>query len=303
MTKKAVVFAGTLLAMAYNTNAQGLFYRFGLGYAIPQAGQTMDGTATPLNGSMTNTTSGTTNYTAYDIKKASFSSGLHGTVAVGYLFNEHVGIDVSLSGLFGAQKYSFFDYNVAINGVASNVEITQSASCILATPSLYMQTNGKINLYSRVGIALPLKTRVYQDQIFTNLPGTGAIQAEDYYWEIKNKFGLGFNAAAGITFRVNRRLSLWTEASFLSLAVFTKEAELKEVYVNGQGGYLQYVSQDQRKVTYGTNFTATTNDYFHQPTYSQPFGNMTFSVGVYYGLNNSGKSRAKGKNDVRSRRK
>ena len=285
--KKIALFAGFSLLTLHNTYAQGFFYRLGIGYAIPQAGQTMDGTAIPYNGTMNNAGTGSSATVSYDLKKASFSSGINGTVGVGYLFNEHVGIDVALSGMLGAQKYSFYENNIAVNNIASDVEITQHASCTLFTPSLLMQTNGKINLYTRVGVAVPIKTRIYQDQIVTNLPGTGAIEADDFYSEIKNSFNLGFSGAAGANFKVNRRFNVYAEASFLSLAVFAKESDLKEVYVNGQGGYLQYVSVSQRKIVYSDNFTATSGDNFHQPTYAQPFSNMSFNVGLYYSLHTS----------------
>ena len=287
------------------TFAQEFYTRFGLGYALPQAGQTMDGTATPYSGTASNYTVSGTNYTSYNIKKVSFSSGLHGVAGLGYMFNSHVGVEGSLDFLLSAKQYSFTFQNVTIGGVASNVDIIQKAkNCILFTPALVLQSDGKrANLYTRLGVVVPLNTKITQDQIFTNLPGTGAIQSDDYSWEIKNSFSLGFSAAAGVKYAVNERMKLWGEVSFLSLAMYAKEANLTEVSVNGQGGYLDQVAADQRKVVYSDNFKSTTNDYFHQPTYSQPFSNVTINVGVQYALHAHEQSRQRGRNDVRSRRR
>jgi hypothetical protein len=157
------------------------------------------------------------------------------------------------------------------------------------------------NLYTRFGIVLPLSTKVTQDQVFANLPGTGAVQIEDYTWEIKSKFSLGFSAAAGIKYAINNRTKVWGEIGFLSFAAITKESNLTEVSVNGQGGYLPQVPVAQQKVTYSNSFTTTSNDYYHQPAYSQPFSNFSISVGLSFDLHKSETSRQRGRNDVKSR--
>lgn len=303
--KKLLLLCIACIAGQQFSLAQGFYTRFGLGYAMPQAGQTMDGSATPLAGTATNFTSGTTKYTSYNLKKMSFGTGLHGVAGLGYMFNRHVGMEASLDFQLSAKQYSFSFHNVSLGGVASDVDIVQKANGgILFTPALVMQTDGqKANLYTRVGIVLPLNAKITQDQIFTNLPGTGAIQSDDYTWEIKNSFSLGFSAAVGVRYAVNSRMKLWGEVSFLSLAVFAKEANLTEVSVNGQGGYLPQVPEGQRKVVYSNNFTSTSNDYFHQPTYSQPFSNFTINVGVHYDLHKMERSRQRGRNDVKSRRR
>lgn len=287
--------------------AQGFYARLGLGYAVPLAGQTMDGTATPYSGVATNATSGSTSTTSYDIKKMSFTAGLHGALGVGYMINNHVGIEGAFDFLLAARQYTFTDNNVVISGVASNVDITQRAKATLFIPALVLQSDGtRVNLYSRFGIALPLVTRVTQDQSFTNLPGAGAIETDDYTWEMKSKFSPGFSAAAGVKFGLNRHACMWAEVGFLSLAPYTKEADLTDVTVtiNGayQGSYLSQIPTDQRVVTYSTNFTAGSSDYYHQPAYSQPFSNFSISFGLSYQLG-GGDRRQHGRNDVKSRRK
>ncbi len=303
--KKLILLCITCTIVHSIAQAQEFYTRFGLGYAFPQAGQTMDGTATPYNGSASNSTISGTNYTSYDLKKLSFSSGVHGVAAIGYMFNKHVGVETSLDYLLSAKDYTFTYHNINISNIASDVNILQRAkNCLLFTPALVLQSEGKrANLYTRLGIVLPLNTKITQDQVFTNLPGTGAIESDDFTWEIKNKFALGFSAAAGVRYQLNNRMKLWGEVSFLSLAVYAKEANLTDVSVNGQGGYLSQVPMDQRKVVYSSNFTSTTNDYYHQPVYSQPFSNVTVNVGVYYEMHSRGGSRQKGRNDVKYRRR
>lgn len=288
---------------------QGFYARLGLGYAVPQAGQTMDGTATPYNGVSSNFSSAGVDYTSYDIKSMSFTSGIHGTIGAGYMFNRHIGIDASFDFLASGKKYTYTDENVIISKVTYNIDIVDRAKATLFVPALVLQTDGaKANVYTRLGIVLPLNTRITQDQIFTNLPGAGAVVREDDGWEIKNKFSLGFSGAAGIKLAVNTRTNFWAEVGFLSLSMFAKESNRTSLDIteNGvyQGNYNSQVAADKRKIVYSNKFTGTSGDFYHQPTFSQPFSNASFSIGFSYELRRSEPSRGeRGRNDVKSRRR
>lgn len=300
---KNVAMGLFFFVIAGNCLAQGLYTRAGLGYAVPQAGQTMDGTATPYSGNRTNTTIDSVNYTAYSIKNSSFSTGIHGILGVGYMFNSHVGVDVSVDMALTPKEYTYSNSNTLVNNVPSNVQIIQKANNpVLFIPALVLQSDGaRFNLYTRFGLALPLKTKITQDQVFTNLPGTGKVETDDYTFTITNKFSLGFTGTAGIGYKLSDKLCLWGEASFLSLAVYAKEANLTDVTVDGATGYLPQIPVEQRKIVFSKEFTSTSNDYFHQPTFSQPFSSFSINAGIRYNLGSS-RSGNKGKNDVKSRR-
>src|SRR4051812_46279031 len=68
--------------------AQGFYFRGGLGYGFAQAGQTIDGTGQPYNGSLNNSTN------AASLKSASFGAGVQGQVGFGYMVNEHIGVQL-----------------------------------------------------------------------------------------------------------------------------------------------------------------------------------------------------------------
>jgi hypothetical protein len=265
-------------------NAQGFYVRAGIGYAIPQAGQTMDGTAAPYSGSSNNTLVDTALYTSYNLKKISFSSGLHGAVAGGYMFNKHIGIDLAVDFGLSMSKYSYNDYNVPDNGTNYNVETVQQAqNPVVIIPSLVVQSGGeKVNLYMRGGLVLPIRTTVSYDQISTPLPITDSSVTEDDSWVRKGKFSIGISAAAGVQVSISDNLKFYCEASMMSLSIYTKEQDLNDVYLNGQGGYITQVPTNQRTVKYSMNFNSVTQDFYNQPAYSQPFSNLGISVGFIY---------------------
>jgi hypothetical protein len=198
------------------------------------------------------------------------------------MFNDNFGIDVAAHMGVANQKYTYNANNVLVGNIPNNVSIVQQAEFpVLLVPSLVIKTNvKKLKLYNRLGIVLPLSTNIIQDQIYQNLPGLGAVQVEDYTFRISNSFSVGFSGSCGLEWSRNERMKIWVEGSFLSLAVFAREAELIDVSVDGQSGYLSFIPEEQRKITYSANYNAISGDFYHQPTFSQPFSSFSIAAGV-----------------------
>jgi len=290
--KKISCIVVILLAIATNVVAQGFYLRLGVGYAFSQAGQTNDGNGEPYNGSLNNSTL----LQAYNLKSASFGAGFQGVLGLGYLFSDHVGVQLDAGVGIASKKYTFNDNNVNINGVASDVSVVQQAqSPLILIPSIVLQTGGAPwNIYSRFGLALPLSTKMTQDQIISNAPGTGAVEVDDYTFDIKNSFALGFAAAAGVQYKLNDKVSLWGEVSLLSLSVNIKQSDLTGVTANGQSVSLSQVSGPQT-VTYSKNASVDSTG-TKEPTYSQPFSNIAINLGVSFKLGRNSHSKSHGRN-------
>jgi hypothetical protein len=197
------------------------------------------------------------------------------------MFNEHIGIDLSASFGLSSQQQTFNDNNVKIDSILCNVQVIQHAvSPIMLMPALVLQSSGeKFQIYSRTGVAIPLRTRIQQDQVITNQPGYGAVETDDYSLKIRNYFSLGLTAAVGAQYKMNSHSFLYFEASLLSLTVFIKESDVTSVSVNGQGNYVSQLSASQLTTYYSNNYSANATDQTHQPTFGQPFSNIMFSIG------------------------
>jgi hypothetical protein len=193
--KKIGLLAFVLSAISNVSNAQ-FYLKAGIGYAFAQAGQTIDGTATPYSGTLTINT--TNSSLSYAIKSASYSAGVQGAFGFGYLFTGHIGVQLDANIGIASHKYSFTESNVNIgSGILGNVSYVQKAKTpVILSPSVVLQTGGSVwNIYSRFGLALPLSTRISQDEIVSNAAGTGALTINDFNFQIKNSFSLGFTAA------------------------------------------------------------------------------------------------------------
>jgi outer membrane protein W len=269
-------------AIATMTIAQGVFFNAGFGYAFAVAGQSLDGSGAPYNGTLNNTTQ------AYNIKSASFSSGLQAKVGFGYMANKNVGVMLDASIGLLTKKYKATIDGVSFGSGSSSYpgSITFEQQAILPMilmPSLVMQSEGKKwGVYSRFGIALPLNTHIILDQIQTNAPGTGAISVDDFTMTIKSSFSLGFSGAAGVKYKVSDRLSLWGEVSGLSLSVYIKQSHLTAFTHNGQSYSTTQVSGNQT-VNYSKNVTVDSTG-ANLPSYSIPFSNMGINFGISLSL-------------------
>jgi opacity protein-like surface antigen len=279
--KKLVFLVCVMFAFVDASYAQ-FYLRAGLGYAIPQATQTIDGSSIPYSGSLNlNNTNGSQ---TFSIKGASYSAGLQSAIGVGYLITDHIGIQLDAGIGLASHKYTFAENNVDLGGgVLGTVSYTQQAKTpVIMMPSVVLQTGGdKWNIYSRFGLALPLNTSISQDQVLSNAPGTGALTVDDLNFHIKNSFSLGFAAAAGVQYKFNDKFSIWGEISLLSLSAFIKQSDLTTWTENGQSVALSNYAPYPTTVKYSKNVTVDTSiANASQPTYSQPFSNMGINVGI-----------------------
>jgi hypothetical protein len=269
-------------AFASMTMAQGVFFNAGLGYAFPVAGQTLDGSGTPYNGTLNNTT------LAYNIKSASFSSGMQAKVGFGFMATKNAGVLLDASIGLLTKKYKATIDGVTFGSGSStypgSVTLEEQAIMpMIIMPSLVMQSDGKKwGVYSRFGVALPLNTHILLDQIQTNAPGTGATSVDDFTMTIKSSFSLGFTGAAGVRYKISDRLSLWGEVSGLSLSVYIKQSELTAITHNGQSYSTSAVSGNH-VVNYSKNVTVDSTG-ANLPAYSIPFSNMAVNFGISLSL-------------------
>jgi hypothetical protein len=280
MKKALLSFVALSLASLVST-AQEFYFRAGTGYAAPQAGQTLDGTGQPYNGTLSSNNT-------YNVKNASFSSGVQGYLGLGYMFSDHVGVQVDANLGLANTKYTFTASDVYVGGILSTVSIVQQAkSPVIVTPALVLQTGGDaVNVYARIGLALPVSTKITQDQILTNAPGTGSISTDDFTLQLTNSFSMGFTGAAGVKYRINEKFTIWGELSFMSMSLYLKEAELTGASENGQSIPLSQIVGAQ-VVKYSKNATVDSTN-TTQVTYSQPFSNVGINVGINISLSNSG---------------
>ncbi|MCW3123740.1 MAG: hypothetical protein JWQ38_3232 [Flavipsychrobacter sp.] len=271
--KKVALLAFGMSLIISSANAQ-FYFNTGLGYAIPTAGQTLDGNGTPYSG----TYSRSTFRENYAMKAASYSSGLSCTVGFGYMFTDHVGVQTdAYLGIYNT-KNSFVYENANLGGAMGNVTInSRSKSTIFLTPALVLQTGGSSawNLYTRTGVVLPLISTVTVDEIY-NVPSQGL--TTDLTSKIKTSFSPGLSASAGVQYRLGDRTMLWGELGFTSMSLFTKESQYTRVTQNGVSYPVDSIG-GPNLVKYSKTVVVDSNG-TTAPAWSLPFSNFGINVGI-----------------------
>ncbi len=261
--------------------AQDFYIKAGTGYAFAMPGGKLDQNGNALNGSVIHSTSST----KYDLKSASFSSGLHGNIGGGYMFSKNIGIELNAD-----LNLDPHTYRATINGLIGNTSTTtntytynyiaerQANNMIILMPSLVLQTGGNAcNLYMRMGLALPFNTGIKLHE--TYLYSTGDV--DDYTAKIQNYFSVGIAAATGVRFKVSEHMSIWGEISTLYLSLSREQNDLETAKLNGINRPLSQLT-GIKTVHYNKN--GISDQYGNAQALPQPFSNIGINAGISYNL-------------------
>lgn len=273
--KKIALLAFTISVLSCADTKAQFYLRAGAGYAMPMAGQTLDGGANPYSGTRSNSTYSI----AYNMKNVSFSSGSGVELGFGYLFNDHVGVQLDGSLGLANKKYSFSDKNVNVgSGYQGDITITmQAKSALLVMPGLVLQTGNSsaCNLYTRFGAALPLSSGIANEESIY-VPSASVI--EKVSSKVTSSFSLGLAAAAGIQYKIGENSTLWAEVNMLSMSLLIKEVTYTTASINGVTYPLDTLGIPH-SIKYSKN-AVIDSTYSNLPAYSLPFSNVGFHVGI-----------------------
>lgn len=271
---KRIALAIYILAVASAAARAQIYLRAGAGFTLPAAGQTLNGDGNAFNGRWSSSTK-------FEVKDASLAAGINGVIGFGYMINRNVGVQLDANIGLSNKEYTFHVDTLVYQAVPYNLTVRNRATHpIILMPSLVLQTSGNItNIYCRMGLALPMKTKIRRDYLLINLPGTGLQEVQNEQWTLSNSFSLGYSAAAGVSWKVTNKVSVWAELGMQSLSVYLKQAYFDVVTVNGHSYDLS--NYGKRTLNYSKSGT---EDSVHFATYSQPFSSIGLNVGVKFRL-------------------
>src|SRR5690606_5108427 len=94
---------------------------------------------------------------------ASYTSGGQAAIALGMWVNSHVGVELAANvGLATTKRDISLTTNDPEQQTSFNVT-EQAKQPLMFTPSVVVQSGGKINVYARGGIVLPVLSKITQD--------------------------------------------------------------------------------------------------------------------------------------------
>ncbi|MCB0699623.1 MAG: hypothetical protein H6551_09305 [Chitinophagales bacterium] len=286
--KKLIITLVTLSAFA-TADAQKIYVRAGLGYAVPQGGQLYDMNGFPLNGksnAVIPATGGQYSET-FEVKKASFAAGVHATIAAGAMVTKHLGVEL-MADIGAATKKTGTSLSQTDGLSTITYDINQQSKLpVLLIPSAVIQSGGKLNFYARGGVVIPVKATIdleatiIQDDY--NIATTNTVRTTYGIGEkYKTRMSPGFAGAMGVRIAPTKKISVFGEISLLSLNLYYKESEVTTLTQNGMSVLNQLTPAEKTtKYEFEGTLTGTSNT---MPTYSVPFSTIGVNVGVAFGL-------------------
>lgn len=292
--KKLLIPVVLFMLIATATDAQNIYFRGGLGYAAPHGGAVQgpifsysQNSFFPVNGSYNGTYLPTNTTESFELKKTSFTAGVQGILAAGLMLNKNIGVELAANvGLSTQQMKTQLNSEEVDEKV--KLDVTQQSDMpLMLTPSLVLQTSGKIQVYARGGIVLPVQAIILQDLSFQqdrlNIADSTYVRRTVNLTEQFNmRFSPGFSGALGAKYKIGKRMSVWAEASILSMTLYYKESVLTSASENGTS-VLSYISPQDRTTKYEFEGNITGNSNI-VPTVQAPFSNAGINVGVSVGF-------------------
>jgi hypothetical protein len=280
--KPLVLFISSFFFLA-SIQAQELYFKAGLGYGIPQAGQTIDGSGNLYSGSVTQVSTVAYSSAEYKMNKVSFSAGLQAVLGAGIMLNKNIGVEVdAVAGLVSKKIAYTIDGTYDAPGYDKRNVSQQAKLPVFVCPALVLQTGDKLKLYARGGLVLPVNNKIVIDahiesrESLSNSP----VNFVTINQEIKTRFAVGFAGAMGVKYKLGKMLSVWGEAGLLSISLYTKKGTLTKYDVNGQDNLVKL--KDEQKITNfelknNTNDPANSNT---SPAYAIPYSNFNITAGI-----------------------
>jgi Outer membrane protein beta-barrel domain len=222
------------------------------------------------------TQTGTTTREIENIK-FSFGKGINAGVNVGYMFNEHIGLDLGIQYLVGSKtKATSKDFGGDIN------TRTISAKMLQVKPSLVLATTMKnITPYAKLGLVLGSGkvTGVVED-----ISGSYVVQETS---ELKKGLAIGFNAALGINFPMSKNLTFSAEINTVNMQYSPKKGSITKYTENGVDELPSLSVNDReiefvKKAVFNYTSPASPNAPRQQAAVALPFGSIGVNVGVKY---------------------
>lgn len=236
MKTKSIIMLVALLVVGLSTQAQdqnvkkskGFYLSAGGGF-IAQSGKTEYNNADPNGITMIQqSTEISTDGSTINIKtlNGTLGGGFKFNFTGGYMFNDYVGVELGINYFNGSKE--------TIGKFTSPQLISEEIAYIRGVdlmPAIYLTPNfKKLNPYARLGLVMTGTGKLQIDTNVKQIDGGGSgtdivVNAET---EVKSKFSTGFAGAAGVTYPIGDKLSLFGEVEFRNFSIKSKSASIKK---------------------------------------------------------------------------
>ena len=225
----------SIISFSNHTFAQGGYMNFNVGYAFPLGGQTLTNeTRYRAYDDFGDLTIGTN---AYEQISYSLGKGFNVGGALGYMFNEHIGAELGVSYLIGAESLSTYS-NTEIDPFNSipysyAFESLISSKMLRIIPSLVISAGGeKIKPYAKFGLVFG-KGSVTIENSYQSSSSWDGISFETEISKLSGGTALGLSSALGASIKLSDKMSFFGEINMINMSYAPTNGELIEATSNG----------------------------------------------------------------------
>ena len=258
-----------------STSDSGVYLKFNVGYNFSMGSQSFGSNRSSKG-----------NERSYEAVYGSFGKGFNIDGAIGFKFNEHVGMELGLSYLMGGKieskdysEYGSYEYTSSYSFKANMLRIN---------PSIIIEAGKEgINPYAKLGFIIGIGSVTIE----RNSSEYDGSTTDTYARTEKFNGGVSFgaNAALGAYYPISDKISLFGEMTFVSMAYAPKKGEFTSSTENGRD-VLGNMTTRERETNFVKEYSRDTNDNpkDSEPSteliYKMPFGSLGFNFGVKIGL-------------------
>ena len=282
--KTTMLFLAILVVSA-SASAQGFYGSINAGYGFPLGSQQVLGLSNTIYNS-------NTDYYSDEPVFMSFAEGMYVGASGGYMFNEHVGVDLGVNYLFGNSQQgtyqsSYSDPDFQYNG--SDVTIL-SANMLRVTPSLVVRTGMEnLNPYARLGVVFGFATvNMEQTSKFTETyNGTTTQENTEMTYELNEGVAIGLSSALGVLFTVSEKMSFFAEVAMTNMSYAPNKGMVTKYTENGVDLLNTLTTAEKEvefvdKVVEEGNAPSNPNKPSQVARIFMPFGSYGLNIGVVF---------------------
>jgi len=223
-----------------NLNAQGFYISTNAGYAFGINSTSDFLQNRSYTGSSNEQTGEFSFIEEYSSVPFSLGKGANFGISVGYMFNDFVGLDLGVSYLYGGTSEAInqsYDKRTYGNGdiiIRESKGVTSFYSKMRRIiPSVVLSPNfQKWNPYTRIGVVIGIGSfNTDYESNFDDI--NGVANALSKKSEFKEGIAVGFNAAIGLNYVLNEKISLFGEANFIGMSYEPLKWNQTEYILNG----------------------------------------------------------------------
>ncbi|GET29697.1 outer membrane beta-barrel protein [Prolixibacter sp. SD074] len=177
----------------------------------------------------------------------SIGAGIPVGISAGYYLNDNIGAELDFTYLIG-KTVNVADYNVP-NSAGQEPNIDVYTHQYRVSPTIIMSTGHSktFSVYTKVGFVLPVGGYSMVNANITQLmpnpsDPTQMVPVADLKVEQKiyGKFSLGFKGVLGVEYKLDEKMSVFTEIEGVYLNIKRKKMEVTRYEVNGQDALSTY---------------------------------------------------------------